>query len=106
MSYDSYGRYYSDYNDSRYSSNLSSSRSSRYNEKETNENNFKERWYSLDEEHVFQDFCIQMINVASNFFDLTSCKGYEFWTHNNTRPRGWHIDQDQKLETQLRHTSN
>ena len=68
------------------------------NEKETNENNFKERWYSLDEEHVFQDFCIQMINVASNFFDLTSCKGYEFWSHNNTEPRGWHIDQDEQLK--------
>lgn len=38
MSHDSYGRYYSDYNDSRYSSNLSSSKTSRYNEKETNEN--------------------------------------------------------------------
>ena len=38
-----------------------------------------------------------MINVAGNFFDLNSCIGYEFWTHNNTRPRGWHIDQDEKL---------
>ena len=67
------------------------------NKKETSESNLKEKWFSLDEEHLFQDFCIQMINVAGNFFDLNSCIGYEFWTHNNTRPRGWHIDQDEKL---------
>lgn len=59
--------------------------------------NFNEKWYSLDENHVFDHFCIQMINVASNFFDLNNCIGYEFWTHNNTKPRGWHIDQDEKL---------
>ena len=67
------------------------------NKKDTIESNLKEKWFSLDEEHLFQDFCIQMINVAGNFFDLNSCIGYEFWTHNNTRPRGWHIDQDEKL---------
>ena len=67
------------------------------NKKETNESNLKEKWFSIDEEHLFQDFCIQMINLAGNFFDLNSCIGYEFWTHNNTRPRGWHIDQDEKL---------
>ena len=67
------------------------------NKKNTNEINFNERWYSLKEEHVFKDFCIQMINVASNFYNLTSCIGYEFWSHNNTTPRGWHIDQDEQL---------
>ena len=67
------------------------------NEKTTNEPNFKEKWYSLEEDHPFQDFSLQMLNVAGTFFDLSLCVGYEFWTHNNTRPRGWHIDQDQKL---------
>mgnify|MGYP006065422583 FL=1 len=28
------------------------------NKKNTNEINFWEKWYSLDEEHVFQDFCV------------------------------------------------
>ena len=37
MPYDSYGRYYSDYDYPRFSSNKSSSKTSRYNEKETNE---------------------------------------------------------------------
>ncbi len=41
------------------------------NKKNTNETNFNERWYSLEEEHIFKDFCVQMINVASNFYDLT-----------------------------------
>ena len=26
--------------------------------KNTNETNFNERWYSLDEEHIFKDFCV------------------------------------------------
>ena len=67
------------------------------NKKNTNEINFNERWYSLDEAHIFKDFCIQMINVASNLYNLSTCKGYEFWSHNNTEPRGWHIDQDEQL---------
>ena len=67
------------------------------NKKKTGDDNYKEKWYSLDEEHHFQDFCVQMLNVAGAFFDLSTCKGYEFWSHFNTRPRGWHIDQDEKL---------
>ena len=67
------------------------------NKKKTGDDNYKEKWYSLDEEHHFQDFCVQMLNVAGSFFDLSTCKGYEFWSHFNTRPRGWHIDQDEKL---------
>jgi len=38
-----------------------------------------------------------MLNIAGSFFDLSSCIGYEFWTHFNTRPDDWHIDQDEKL---------
>lgn len=67
------------------------------NKKKTGVDNYKEKWYSLDEEHHFQDFCLQILNVAGSFFDLSTCKGYEFWTHNNTIPRGWHIDQDEQL---------
>ena len=74
------------------------------NKKNTNETNFNERWYSLDEEHIFKDFCVQMVNVASNFFDLTSCIGYEFWSQNNTRPQNWHIDQDEQLVAKTNQT--
>ena len=68
------------------------------NKKNTNEINFYEKWYSLDEDHVFQNFCVQMINVAGNFFDLNSCIGYEFWSQNNTRPKDWHIDKDEQMK--------
>ena len=74
------------------------------NKKNTNEINFNERWYSLDEEHIFKDFCVQMVNVASNFYDLTSCIGYEFWSQNNTRPQNWHIDQDEQLVAKTNQT--
>ena len=74
------------------------------NKKNTNETNFNERWYSLEEEHIFKDFCVQMVNVASNFYDLTSCIGYEFWSQNNTRPQNWHIDQDEQLVAKTNQT--
>lgn len=63
-----------------------------------NEKNIPEKWYSLNEEHIFQDFCMQMINLSSQMYDLTSCIGYEFWTHYNTIPRNWHIDKDEQLK--------
>ena len=71
------------------------------NEEKTNEINFNEKWYSLEEDHIFRDFCIQLINVASNFYDLSSCIGYEFWSHNNTTPRGWHIDQEENYTLKM-----
>tara|TARA_S200000501_G_scaffold310323_1_gene300512 strand:+ start:3013 stop:3504 length:492 start_codon:yes stop_codon:yes gene_type:complete len=74
------------------------------NTKNTNEKNFNERWYSFAEDHIFRDFCVQMINVAGNFYDLTSCKGYEFWSQNNTRPQDWHIDQDEQLVAKTNQT--
>ena len=74
------------------------------NKKNTNEINFNERWYSLDEAHIFKDFCIQMINVASNLYNLSTCKGYEFWSQNNTRPQNWHIDQDEQLVAKTNQT--
>ena len=66
--------------------------------------NIPEKWYSLDEKHIFQDFCIQMINLSSQMYDLTSCVGYEFWTHYNTIPRNWHIDKDAQLKIKTGYT--
>ena len=74
------------------------------NTKNTNEKNFNERWYSFEEDHILRDFCVQMIDVAGNFYDLTSCKGYEFWSQNNTRPQNWHIDQDEQLVAKTNQT--
>ena len=74
------------------------------NKRKTNQTNFNEKWYSLEEDHAFQDFSLKLIEVASNFYDLTSCIGYEFWSNNNTLPRGWHIDQDEQLNGITGHT--
>ena len=64
---------------------------------ELNEPNINEKWYSLDEQHPFDNFCNSMIGVANQFINLDSCVGYEFWTQKNTRPSKWHQDKDEQL---------
>ena len=65
--------------------------------KENNKNQ-TEKWFSLDEDHLFVDFCHKMIEIAKNPFDLSECIGYEFWTHNDTVPKDWHIDKDEQVK--------
>jgi len=55
-------------------------------------------WYDLEEEHSFYDLCFRLINCASQYYDLSFCSGYEFWSQNNTRPKGWHYDKDEQLK--------
>ena len=64
---------------------------------ELNKPNINEKWYSLDEQHPFDNFCNSMIGVANQFINLDSCVGYEFWTQKNTRPSKWHQDKDEQL---------
>ena len=64
---------------------------------ELNEPNINEKWYSLDEQHPFENFCNSMIGIANQFINLDSCVGYEFWTQKNTRPSKWHQDKDEQL---------
>ena len=59
--------------------------------------NINEKWYSLDEQHPFENFCNSMIGIANQFINLDSCVGYEFWTQKNTRPSKWHQDKDEQL---------
>ena len=60
--------------------------------------NINEEWCTFDKDHQFQDFCLKFIEIAENFYDMSSCVGYEFWTHNDTRPpEGWHYDKDEFL---------
>ena len=61
-------------------------------------NNFNIDWCHFDDDHKFKNFCLKFIDIASTYYDLSSCIGYEFWTHNNTRPpQGWHYDRDEFL---------
>ena len=48
--------------------------------------NINEEWCTFEKNHKFQDFCCKFIDIASNFYDMSSCVGYEFWTQNNSRP--------------------
>jgi hypothetical protein len=64
---------------------------------ELDQPNINEKWYSLDEQHPFDNFCNSMIGVANQFINLDSCVGYEFWTQKNTRPSKWHQDKDEQL---------
>lgn len=37
-----------------------------------------------------------LLSIASNYFDVPSMCGAEFWAHNGTRP-DWHVDKDEQL---------
>tara|TARA_B100001996_G_scaffold227357_1_gene175113 strand:- start:88 stop:615 length:528 start_codon:yes stop_codon:yes gene_type:complete len=56
----------------------------------------EERWYNLDTYHDYQNVCLSLIKIASDYYDLSSCTGYEFWAHHNNRPTEWHIDKDER----------
>lgn len=58
--------------------------------------NSREKWYGVAEKHDASDICLDLIQVASDLYDMNDCIGYEFWTHNNTRPKDWHFDKDEK----------
>ena len=38
-----------------------------------------------------------MIEIAKQFYDLSSSVGYEFWTRLNRCVGGWHCDKDERL---------
>tara|TARA_Y100000816_G_C25839707_1_gene438888 strand:+ start:55 stop:558 length:504 start_codon:yes stop_codon:yes gene_type:complete len=54
-------------------------------------------FYMMDQNHLYDNFCLAMINIASKFYNLSSSVGYEFWTRLNTCVKGWHRDKDEKL---------
>ena len=39
--------------------------------------NINEEWCTFEKNHKFQDFCCKFIDIASNFYDMSSCVGYE-----------------------------
>jgi len=63
--------------------------------KET-EAHFPIKWYDLDTQHRYQKTCLALTKIVSEYYDLSTSIGYEFWIHHNTRPTEWHIDKDEK----------
>ena len=59
-------------------------------------------WYPLDHEHKYKNFCIDILTIASRYFDFSKIVGYEFWGQQNTKPNTWHYDKDEKLYSKER----
>ena len=41
---------------------------------------------------------MRLLDIAKDYFDLSSAIGYETWIRMSTRPRDWHRDHDDRLE--------
>ena len=54
-------------------------------------------FYTMDDRHLYDNFSLSMIEIAKQFYDLSSSVGYEFWTRLNRCVGGWHRDKDEKL---------
>ena len=55
------------------------------------------KWYGLKDKHVHADLCLGLLDIASRYYEISSCIGYEFWTRLNTCVEGWHYDKDERL---------
>jgi len=53
-------------------------------------------WYDLKQDHIYKEFCLSILDIAGQYFDLSNTIGYEFWGHNGTKP-DWHYDKDEAL---------
>jgi len=54
-------------------------------------------FYKLGESHFHDNFSYATLDVASHYFNLKTCIGYEFWTRLNRCVGGWHQDKDERL---------
>ena len=55
-------------------------------------------WFAWDEEHRGRKYLMRLLDIAKDYFDLSSAIGYETWIRMSTRPRDWHRDHDDRLE--------
>ena len=51
-------------------------------------------WYPLNHRHKYRDFCIEILTIASRYFDFSKIVGYEFWGQNNNKPGTCQYDKD------------
>ena len=54
-------------------------------------------WYDLEEDHSNKTFCLTILHLAGQYADLSNAIGYEVWSHDGTKPSGWHYDKDDVL---------
>ena len=54
-----------------------------------------EGWFKKLEYHKNYAMCSSILDIIGKHFDITDMKGYDYWTHTNTRPGQWHYDKDE-----------
>lgn len=69
-------------------------------EKQVKDFNKQGEWFNWDKYGDTNTYCWILINRASTYYDISRLRGYEVWTHHNTKPAGdldggSHYDKDE-----------
>ena len=62
-------------------------------------------WFDWDQDHPCKKECMTLLEIGSKYIDISSAIGYETWIRINTRPAGWHCDQDDRMNLTQNKTS-
>ena len=62
-------------------------------------------WFDMDQDHPCKKECMKLLEIGGEYIDISSAIGYETWIRINTRPAGWHCDQDDRLNLTENKTS-
>jgi len=62
-------------------------------------------WFDMDQDHPCKKECMTLLEIGGKHIDISSAIGYETWIRINTRPAGWHCDQDDRLNLTENKTS-
>ena len=54
-------------------------------------------WFDMDQDHPCKKECMTLLEIGGKYIDISSAIGYETWIRINTRPAGWHCDQDDRM---------
>ena len=54
-------------------------------------------WFDMDQDHPCKKECMRLLEIGGKYIDISSAIGYETWIRINTRPAGWHCDQDDRM---------
>ena len=62
-------------------------------------------WFDMDQDHPCKKECMTLLEIGGKYIDISSAIGYETWIRINTRPAGWHCDQDDRMNLTQNKTS-
>ena len=61
--------------------------------------------FDMDQDHPCKKECMELLEIGGKYIDISSAIGYETWIRINTRPAGWHCDQDDRMNLTQNKTS-